>query len=239
MNKPLMERKPLKEVLLKTCALSKSFQSGSEKLEVLKEINFTLYSGELLGIIGVSGSGKSTLLNLLGGISRPDSGTIFCNGVDISGMDRNDLARYRNKNVGFIFQFHHLLPEFSAAENVMMPLLVRGVSGRNAFPIARKLLDRLGLASRLTHKPAELSGGEQQRVAVARAIVTKPSLILADEPTGNLDEETGKRVFELFLELREEYSIATVLATHNESLAGRCDRVLRLTATGFEKVSYV
>ncbi len=233
-----MERNTGEEAILRTEGLCRSYRSGSAVLDVLKEINFALYSGELLGIIGASGSGKSTFLHLLGGISRPDSGSIFYSGEDISGMESSRLAEYRNRFVGFVFQFHHLLPEFNALENVMMPLLIRGMSRKAALPAAERLLGKLGIADRMFHNPAELSGGEQQRVAVARAMVTRPSVILADEPTGNLDEETGGRVFSLFLELREEYSLATVLATHNEELASRCDRVLRLTANGFEKVVY-
>jgi lipoprotein-releasing system ATP-binding protein len=197
-------------------------------VEVLKGVDCVIAPGELAAIVGPSGVGKSTLLHLLGGLERPTSGSIRYGDTDLAALSDFALARFRNRCVGFVFQFHHLLPEFSAVENVMMPLLIR----RHAAPEGRSraidLLSRFGLAARLHHRPGELSGGEQQRVAIARALIGEPAVLLADEPTGNLDSKTGEEVFELIRELNRERCLTCVLITHNEELARRTDRVLRM-----------
>jgi lipoprotein-releasing system ATP-binding protein len=197
-------------------------------VEVLTGCELSLEPGRSLAILGSSGSGKSTLLHILGTLDRPDGGELSYGGRDLLGMGSRQLAEFRGRELGFVFQFHHLLPEFSALENVGLPLLIRGMERQEAFEHARSLLDRLGLALRVEHRPDELSGGEQQRVAVARALVGGPRLILADEPTGNLDEETGRDLADLLFEYRADQGLALVLVTHDGDLASRCDRVLRL-----------
>ena len=206
----------------------KSFARDGDQVEVLKGVSLTIAEGELAAIVGPSGVGKSTLLHLLGGLERPTSGTIRYGEMDLAALSDLALARFRNQRVGFVFQFHHLLPEFSALENVMMPLLIRRLSSGEARGQARALLVRVGLAARLRHRPGELSGGEQQRVAIARALIGEPTVLLADEPTGNLDSKTGDEVFELMRELNRERRLTCVLITHNAELARRTDRILRM-----------
>jgi lipoprotein-releasing system ATP-binding protein len=208
--------------------VTKSFARDGERVEVLKGVSLTIAVGELAAIVGPSGVGKSTLLHLLGGLERPTSGAIRYGDTDLAVLSDLALARFRNRRVGFVFQFHHLLPEFSALENVMMPLLIRRCSTAEARAKSTALLGRVGLAARLRHRPGELSGGEQQRVAIARALIGEPAVLLADEPTGNLDSKTGDEVFELMRELNRERQLTCVFITHNEELARRTDRVLRM-----------
>jgi lipoprotein-releasing system ATP-binding protein len=208
--------------------VTKSFARDGERVEVLKGVSLTVAAGELAAIVGPSGVGKSTLLHLLGGLERPTSGAIRYGDMDLAVLSDLALAGFRNRRVGFVFQFHHLLPEFSALENVMMPLLIRRCSAAEARAQSTALLGRVGLAARLRHRPGELSGGEQQRVAIARALIGEPAVLLADEPTGNLDSKTGDEVFELMRELNRERHLTCVFITHNEALARRTDRVLRM-----------
>ena len=193
-----------------------------------------LAPAETVAIVGESGVGQSTLLHLLGGLERPSAGTIRVAGFDLSTRSEREIARFRNRQVGFVFQFHHLLPDFTALENVMMPCLIGGSSPAEAAERARHLLERVGLKERLTHRPGELSGGEQQRVAVARAVVLRPAVVLADEPTGNLDPHTGDEVERLLLELNREAGITCVVVTHSDRLAAAMDRTLRLVEGGLE-----
>jgi len=201
---------------------------GSNSLVVLQSVSLEVASGEMIAIVGASGAGKSTLLHLLGGLDRPDSGSIYVEEFDICKVPDVDLFRFRNQKIGFVFQFHHLLPEFTALENTMMPMLIGGKSRRDSFDRAISLLERVGLADRLAHRPGELSGGEQQRIALARALANRPSLLLADEPTGNLDSKTGGAVFELLKQLHTHENLTSVIVTHNEALAAACDRILHL-----------
>jgi lipoprotein-releasing system ATP-binding protein len=189
--------------------------------------------GEMLAIVGASGVGKSTFLHILGGLERPDSGKVLFGDLDLAGLESNGLARFRNEKVGFVFQFHHLLPEFTALENVMMPALVRGTDQDQASVRAVELLSEIGLGGRLHHRPGELSGGEQQRVAVARALVLDPAVVLADEPTGNLDTHTGEAMHELLKNLNRQRRITFVIVTHNDKLALRADRVFRMVEGRF------
>ena len=197
-------------------------------LDILRGLDLTLGRGEAVAIVGASGSGKSTLLHLLGALDRPTAGTVRLGGVDIGSLDDEAAAALRNSRIGFVFQFHHLLLDFTALENVMMPALIKGDTRVAAGRRATELLDQVGLGDRAGHKPSELSGGEQQRVAVARALVNQPLVILADEPTGNLDARTSGRVQEVLFELKERYGVALVVVTHNRELASRAERVLRL-----------
>ncbi len=208
--------------------LCKSYQSVAGRLDVLIGLSLTLEKGQMIAITGVSGSGKSTLLHILGGMDRPDAGTIRIAGRELLDLAPIELSGFRNQTVGFVFQFHHLLPEFTAIENVMMPLLIRGVPAPQARSAARAVLEDVGLGARLHHRPGELSGGEQQRAAIARALVAKPQLILADEPTGNLDPHTGDSIGMLLHELHVRRNLSSVLVTHNEKLARICSRVYRL-----------
>ncbi len=208
--------------------LVREFREGEGVLRVLCGANFAIRAGERVAVIGESGSGKTTLLQLLGGLDLPTSGRIFVNGSDIAAMNGSERGLMRNQSLGFVYQFHHLLPEFSALENVAMPLLLRRDSVADIRDKAEELLRRVGLGERLTHRPGELSGGERQRAAVARALITQPAVVLADEPTGNLDRNTGERVFQLMLELNREYQSSLVVVTHDLSLAGRMDRTLEL-----------
>ena len=212
---------------LEAAAVAKGYTTGAGTLEVLKELDFAARPGELVAVVGASGVGKSTLLHVLGGIDLPDSGRVLYDGAELP-KGEVDLSRFRNRRVGFVFQFHYLLPEFSALENVMMPRIIRAEERGRSEELARALLDEMGLGERLSHRPAALSGGEQQRVAIARAFAAEPRVVLADEPTGNLDTGTGRVVFEAFAERVRARRVTTVIATHNEELARRCDRVLEL-----------
>jgi lipoprotein-releasing system ATP-binding protein len=214
--------------LLEVVDLHKSFGSGSARVEVLKGIDLTVEAGETIALVGASGAGKSTLLHIIGALDRPTSGNILYGGEDISRRGDNAVAAFRNRTIGFVFQFHHLLPEFSALENAMMPLLIAGSGRRDAEAVARGLLADVGLSHRLMHKPGELSGGEQQRVAIARALVGSPHLLLADEPTGNLDMKTSDGVHELLDDINKSRGITLIVVTHNEKLAGRMGRTIRL-----------
>lgn len=216
------------EPLLRLEGICKHFNSSGNRIDVLDAVDATVTRGERLAIVGASGIGKSTLLHILGTLERPDAGHLWVAGEDVFTLDDRGLARFRNATIGFVFQFHHLLAEFSALENVMMPALIQGESKRRAGEAAETILVRVGLKERLHHRANELSGGEQQRVALARALVLKPALLLADEPTGNLDQHTGERVHELLLELNAELSMTMVVVTHNLQLAARMSRCMTL-----------
>ena len=208
--------------------LRKVFESSNKRVEVLKSIDLNIEKADMLSIVGASGVGKSTLLHILGAIDRPTSGEVFYDNENVFAMDDRSLAGLRNRKIGFIFQFHHLLTEFTALENTMMPALIKGIKKRKASMEAESLLDMVGLKDRLHHKPGELSGGEQQRVAIARALTLKPEVVLADEPTGNLDTKTGDAVAELLINLNRELRITLVVVTHNTSLADKIPRRVSL-----------
>lgn len=196
------------------------------ELAVVNDVSFTVGKGEIVSITGPSGAGKSTLLHLMGGLDKPDGGSVLIDGTDILKLPAKKQAKFRNGRLGFVFQFHHLLPEFTALENVCMPLWIAGIDKKEATAKATKMLDAVGLASRLNNKPAELSGGEQQRVAIARALVTNPAVVMTDEPTGNLDSNNAKAIHELFMQLRKEFNQTFVMITHDNALAALTDRTL-------------
>ena len=221
--------------LIQVQQLFKSFGNGAKKVEVLRGIDLTFSQGERAAIVGASGVGKTTLLHILGTIDRPTDGKVLHGGRDIFTLNEKDLALFRNREIGFVFQFHHLLPEFNALENTMMPCLIQSISNKEAALRAEAILTLVGLKERLSHKPGELSGGEQQRVAVARALVLEPKVLLADEPTGNLDTKTGESVFALLQELNRIKGVTLIIVTHNPNLAAQMPRRILLTdgkATG-------
>jgi lipoprotein-releasing system ATP-binding protein len=226
--------------LLEARSIRKVFAGGDgQPLEVLRAVDLTVRRGEFVAVVGASGAGKSTLLHLLGALDRPSGGDVWLDGSRYADLDPDALAVLRNQKLGFVFQFHHLLREFSALENVMMPLLIGDVPTREARSRAEEVLSLVGLAGRMTHRPAELSGGEQQRCAVARALVHDPGLVLADEPSGNLDHANADRLHEVFFRLAREYETAVVVVTHNRQLAGRADRILVLEDGRLEAVNSV
>ena len=216
------------EVVLEARNVSKTFHQGPREVRVLGDVNLVLAAGESLAVVGASGAGKSTLLHILGGLDRPDKGKVLVDGSSLWGLKAAERSNIRNLTMGFVYPFHHLLPEFTALENVAMPLLIRGESTSSARDRAAHILDRVGLSERITHKPGELSGGERQRAAVARALVGNPRVVLGDEPTGNLDERTANRVYGMLLELNQELQTSLLLVTHDTRLAARMDRQLEL-----------
>jgi lipoprotein-releasing system ATP-binding protein len=219
-------------------SLTKTYVGGDgATITVLDHIDLSVERGEMVAIIGASGAGKSTLLHLLGALDRPTAGTVRIGGQDLSTLDDDAVSALRNRTVGFVFQFHHLLREFTAIENVMMPLRIGGMDDRQARSRATSLLERVGLAGRMTHRPSAMSGGEQQRTAVARALAADPAVLLADEPSGNLDHMNSERLHDLFAELARELEVAMVVVTHNRSLAARADRILQLEDSGLAQIA--
>ena len=219
----------MSNVVLAANNVYKSFTDGKSTVEVIKGLSLQIHQGEFVSIVGSSGSGKSTLLHILGGLDRPTEGNVDLNGQSFDNLGEAERGDLRNQHLGFVYQFHHLLPEFSALENVAMPLMLRrDADFKKVKQEAEYLLERVGLTHRLTHKPGELSGGERQRVALARALVSKPKLMLADEPTGNLDRKTATGIFELLTELRQEFNMAMLIVTHDEQLAKSADRILHM-----------
>ncbi len=224
------------EPILSARGLAKTYRSGDSDLVIFSDLSLDVRRGERLALVGESGAGKSTLLHMLGGLDRPSSGTIYYNSKDISGLSDAGLAEFRNSEIGFVWQIHYLLPEFTALENVMMPLLIRGLAHAEAASVSLERLDEVGLRARASHRAGELSGGEQQRVVLARALVGKPSLLLADEPTGNLDFRNGEMIFQLLESLHKSHQLTSVFVTHNLSFARRCDRVLKLEKGALQPV---
>ncbi len=215
-------------ILVELTGIKKSFRSGSDSLEVLRGIDLSIQTGEMMAICGASGVGKSTLLHILGTLERPTQGKVSYEGIDVFSLDDNKLAAFRNQVIGFVFQFHHLLPEFTALENVILPLLISGESRGTSTQRGMELLADVGIANRSSHKPGELSGGEQQRLAIARALCMNPKIVFADEPTGNLDTATGESVHQLLRDLNREKKITFVIVTHNEHLARKSDRIVNM-----------
>jgi lipoprotein-releasing system ATP-binding protein len=213
---------------LESRGIVKSYQVGGTLLTVLRDLDLQVETGEMVAIVGASGVGKSTLLHILGGLDRANDGDIVMDGAHVTALDDGALVRFRNQRVGFVFQFHHLLPEFSALENAEMPMRIARISMDEARPRAEELLGRVGLSERLSHRPGMLSGGEQQRVAVARALIMRPAVLLADEPTGDLDEQTADALHALLRDMHQRYGLTSIIATHNPRLAAACDRILRL-----------
>jgi lipoprotein-releasing system ATP-binding protein len=216
--------------LVEARGLSKVYQTPASRVTVFEELSWAVRRGRLVAVIGPSGAGKSTLLHLLGGLDRPTSGAVLVDGTNVFNLSPLDLAGFRNRRIGFVFQFHHLLPEFTVLENAMMPGIIRGGPKAQTEASARQILERVGLGPRLTHKVGEISGGEQQRVAIARALSGGPQLLLADEPTGNLDQKTGESVFFMIRELHAERGLTSILVTHNEKLAAQCDEIWEMEA---------
>ena len=215
-------------VVIQVHDLKKTFVKDGSRIEVLRGINLRIDDGDSLAILGVSGAGKTTFVHILGTLDRPTSGTVLFNGLNVFDWQEKKLASFRNRKIGFVFQFHNLLPEFNSLENTMMPALIHGMSRRDALARAETILHDVGLDDRMTHKPSDLSGGEQQRVAVARALIMEPEILLADEPTGNLDTETGRKIEDILLELNRQKGITLIVVTHNQSLAGRMSRSIGL-----------
>ena len=216
------------EVILEGIDIHKSFQTGSERLDVLTGVNLRIYRGEMVAVVGASGVGKSTLLHILGALDRPNKGKVSLNTTDIFSLDEKELAHFRNRTIGFVFQFHHLLPEFTALENVIMPKLIAGEEMDEVKEKGEEILTEVGLMERKDHRPGELSGGEQQRVAVARALINDPQILVADEPSGNLDKDNKENLHQLFTQLNQKRNQSIVIATHNQELAQRAKRIYRL-----------
>jgi len=227
----------LKQQALRVDRLKKVFRSGAAELVLFENLSFEVAQGEMLAIVGQSGAGKSTLLHIAGALDKPSAGDIYFGDLRLNSLSENEAADFRNREIGFVWQFHYLLPEFTALENVAMPLLMRGTGKPEAEKEALEWLDRVGLRPRAHHRAGELSGGEQQRSALARALITKPKLLLADEPTGDLDNRTAEAVFELIERLHQEHQLSSLIATHNHAFARRCHRVIRLEGGRVEEVA--
>ncbi len=231
------EGAPHSEAMLRVERLRKAFRSGESDLLLFENLSFEAKRGEMLAIVGESGAGKSTLLHILSALDRASEGDVYCGHLQLNSLSQDEAARFRNRDMGFVWQFHYLLPEFTAAENVGMPLLLRGKTWPQVEPEALRWLGEVGLRQRAHHRSGELSGGEQQRVALARALITSPKVLLADEPTGDLDTQTAESVFALIARLHQEHQLTSLIATHNLSFARRCDRVLRLQRGHMEEIS--